>query len=73
MQLSHFHDVLKKLGTNDIERGRVLGIDDRTVRLWRAQVPRIIRILASNPALAQALAKDAELLESGTRKPNIRA
>jgi hypothetical protein len=69
MQLPHFYSVLRGLGSNDNERGRALGIDDRTVRLWRAQVPRIIRILASNPDLVRALAKDAELLESVMQEP----
>ena len=60
MQLSNFQETLKQLGSDDIERGKALGVAERTVRLWRAKEPRIIQIIAANPALAQALVKDAE-------------
>jgi len=63
MQLSNFQEMLKQLGSDDIERGKALGVAERTVRLWRAKEPRIIQIIASNPALARALAKDAEHLQ----------
>lgn len=60
MPLIHFQETLKQLGSDDIERGKIIGVSERTVRLWRAQEPRIIQIIAAHPALAQALAKDAE-------------
>ncbi len=60
MPLSNFQETLKQLGNDDVERGKALGVAERTIRLWRAKEPRIIKIIASNPALAQALAKDAE-------------
>lgn len=59
MALVNFQEVLKQLGSDDVERGKALGVAERTIRLWRAKEPRIIQIIASNPALAQALAKDA--------------
>lgn len=59
MQLTNFQKALHQLGANDDERGQKLGVDDRTIRFWRARVPRIIRIIASNPDLAAALAEDA--------------
>lgn len=59
MHLPNFQEALKNLGANDDERARVLGVDDRTIRWWRAREPRIIRILASHPTLAAALAEDA--------------
>jgi len=66
MPLTNFQETLKRLGSDDIERGKVLGISERTVRLWRAKEPHIIQVLASNPALAHALAKDAELYRKTT-------
>jgi hypothetical protein len=60
MSLIHFQEALKRLGSDDIERGKVIGVSERTIRLWRAQEPRIIQIIASHPALAQALVKDTE-------------
>lgn len=60
MQLVHFQEALRNLGANDEERARALGVDDRTIRFWRAREPRIIRILASSPDLVRALVKDAE-------------
>lgn len=62
MQLTNFQEALKNLGANDDERGRALGVDDRTIRWWRAREPRILRIIAANPALAQALVADAQRL-----------
>jgi hypothetical protein len=59
MHLSKFQEVLRQLGANDIERAKVLGVSERTVRLWREQEPRIIRIIAAHPVLAHALAEDA--------------
>ncbi len=61
MPLTNFQETLKQLGSDDVERGKAIGVAERTIRLWRAREPRIIQIIASNPALAQALAKDAEL------------
>ena len=66
MLLSNFQETLKQLGSDDAERGKVLGVSERTVRLWKAREPRIIQILASNPALARALARDAEVCQSDT-------
>jgi hypothetical protein len=62
MQLTHFQEALRNLGPNDDERARALGVDDRTIRGWRAKEPRIIRILASRPELVRALIRDAEQL-----------
>jgi hypothetical protein len=62
MQLTNFQEALKNLGANDDERGRAIGVDDRTIRWWRAREPRILRIIASHPALAQALVADAQRL-----------
>lgn len=59
MSLPNFQEALKNLGANDDERALVLGLDDRTVRGWRAKEPRIIHILAAHPVLIHALAKDA--------------
>lgn len=60
MELTHFQEALKQLGSNDDMRGKAIGVDDRTIRFWRAKEPRIIRLIATNPKLARALAKDAE-------------
>lgn len=60
MRLLEFQETLDRLGPNDAERAKVLGVSERTIRLWKAKAPRIIQIIATNPALAQALAKDAE-------------
>lgn len=62
MQLTNFQEALKNLGANDDERGRAIGVDDRTIRWWRAREPRILRIIAANPVLAQALVADAQRL-----------
>lgn len=59
MSLASFQETLKQLGPDDVARAKILGVSERTVRLWRAKEPRIIRIIAANPALAHALAKDA--------------
>lgn len=61
MPLMNFQETLKHLGSDDTERGKVIGVSERTIRLWKAREPRIIQILASNLLLAQALLKDAEL------------
>lgn len=63
MLLTNFQETLKQLGSDDSERGKAIGVSERTIRLWKAKEPRIIQILASNPALARALAKDAELCQ----------
>lgn len=60
MELAHFQEALKNLGPNDDVRGKVIGVDDRTVRFWRAKEPRIIRLIATNIDLARALVRDAE-------------
>lgn len=67
MPLTNFQEMLRQLGPDDAERGKVLGVSERTVRLWRAKEPRIIRIIASNPDLASALAKDAEHCHTATQ------
>lgn len=67
MQLTNFQEILKQLGSNDIERARVLGVTERTVRLWRKNEPRIIRLIASRPDLARALAQDAETQAEATK------
>lgn len=59
MLLANFQEALKRLGPNDAERGQVIGISERTVRLWRAKDLRILQIIAAHPELAHALAKDA--------------
>lgn len=61
MPLTNFQETLRQLGSDDVERGKAIGVAERTIRLWRAREPRIIQIIASHPALAHALAKDAEL------------
>ena len=66
MPLTNFQEALKQLGSNDIERGKVIGVSERTVRLWREKEPRIIQILGSTSVLAQALAKDAGLYNAPT-------
>jgi hypothetical protein len=60
MSLANFQEALKNLGPNDDERAAALGVDDRTIRFWRAKEPRIIHTLVSCPELLRALLKDAE-------------
>jgi hypothetical protein len=60
MSLANFQEALKNLGPNDDERAAALGVDDRTIRFWRAKEPRIIHTLVSRPELLRALLKDAE-------------
>ena len=59
MPLVNFQEAVKQLGPNDIERGQVIGVSERTVRLWRAKELRILQIIVAHPELAHALAKDA--------------
>ena len=73
MPLTHFQETLKQLGSDDVERGKVIGVAERTVRLWRAKEPRIIHIIAANPALARALLKDAELFLQADEPTKIAA
>lgn len=73
MPLTHFQETLKQLGSDDVERGKVIGVAERTVRLWRAKEPRIIQIIAANPALARALLKDAELFLQADEPTKIAA
>jgi hypothetical protein len=60
MSLANFQEARKNLGPNDDERAAALGVDDRTIRFWRAKEPRIIHTLVSRPELLRALLKDAE-------------
>lgn len=71
MSLTNFQETLRQLGPDDAKRGEILGVSERTIRLWRAKEPRIIHIIASNPALARALAEDAERYRAGTDSPQI--
>ncbi len=63
MQLPHFQTALTNLGSDNDERANVLGVSEKTLRLWKARAPRILRIIARNPSLADALAKDAQQLQ----------
>lgn len=60
MQLAHFQEALRQLGTDDIERAKLIGVSERTARNWRIKTPRIIRILAKHPELLSALVADAK-------------
>lgn len=73
MSLVNFQETLQQLGSDDEERGKALGVAERTIRLWRAKEPRIIRIIAANPALAQALAKDAAASLEAVNSPKTAA
>lgn len=73
MPLTHFQETLKQLGSDDTERGKALGVSERTIRLWKAKEPRIIQILASNPTLARALARDAEIYKEADENPQTAA
>lgn len=66
MSLANFQETLKQLGADDIERGKAIGVSERTIRLWKAKEPRIIQLLASNLPLVQALLRDAELSRKST-------
>lgn len=73
MPLVNFQETLKQLGSDDFERGKALGVSERTIRLWRAKEPRIIRLIVANLALARALAEDAETCNRPSGEPQISA
>ena len=59
-KLSHFWAALEEMGDTDVQRA-ALELSERGFRDWRNKdVPRIIQRIVNNPALAEALAKDAE-------------
>jgi len=56
----NFREALQQLGDDDRQRGAALGVPERTVRYWRANMPRALRTIALQPALIQALLRDAQ-------------
>lgn len=61
MKLSHFWAAVDSLGKTEAQRADALDLSERGFRDWRNKdVPRLIRRIVENPALAEALAKDAE-------------
>lgn len=59
MALNSFFAAVDTLGGTEVERARALGISDRQLLNWRkGQVPRLVRRLALNPQLLDALRND---------------
>lgn len=70
MALNSFFAAVDSLGGTEVERAKALGISDRQLLNWRkGQVPRLVRRLALNPRLLDALRDDGgEFQEKQTSK-----
>jgi hypothetical protein len=61
MALNSFFAAIDNLGATEVERARALGITDRQLLTWRkGGVPRVVKRLAQNPRLLDALRADGD-------------
>jgi hypothetical protein len=60
MKLIHFWTAVNKLAETEAKKAELLGIDERTLRLWKHRLPRTLQRIMAHPELIEALARDAQ-------------
>jgi len=59
--LTNFFAAIDRLGSTNDERAKRLQMSARSLEKWKSgKIPRILRILASDPELLSAIAADAQ-------------